>query len=220
MSELLDCIYENENIHEAVKDTVKEEIVHGVMVSNLAYMLCKELGEPDSFCKEMALAGMLHDVGKLKLNRYLYTEDAKTLVIEQLKYMRMHPIFSYNILKRERFPDSIVNGVHHHHENYDGTGYPEKLSGDNIPYEARILRVCDVYSALISKRSYRDAFDPQSALELMIEEVSNYDMEIFLAFLRMVHSDRYIGEDMLRISMTPIQTGAIPIFEKEAASIN
>lgn len=219
MSDFLDCIYKNDNIHEEVKETVQEEITHGIMVSNLAYMVSKELGENDSFCRDMGIAGMLHDIGKLKLNRYLYAKDPDTLVIEQLKYVRMHSTFSYNILKREHYPESIVNTVYHHHENYDGTGYPEKLRGNMISRGARILRVCDVFSALISKRPYREAFDEKSALEMMIDEVSNYDMEVFLAFLRMLHSEKYVGADLLRSHVTPMQTGAIAIFEKEASSI-
>lgn len=219
MSDLLDCIYQNDNIHDEVKETVKEEIVHGIMVSNLAYMLAKELKETDSFCRDIGIAGMLHDIGKLKLNRYLYVNNPDTLVIEQLKYVRMHSTFSYNILKREHYPENIVQAVYYHHENYDGTGYPEKLRGNRIPKEARILRVCDVFSALVSKRAYRDAFDEKSALEMMIDEVSNYDMEVFLAFLRMRHSEKYIGAELLCSQVTPLQMDVISVFEKEASYV-
>ena len=218
MSELLDCIYLNNTIHDELKNTTAEEIMHGVMVSNMAYTLAKELGESEEFCKDVGLAGMLHDVGKLKLYRYLYGNAKDTLVIEQLKYVRMHPTFSHNILKREHFPDNIVKAVYYHHENYDGTGYPEKLRGDAIPKEARILRVCDVFTALISKRNYRDAFDEKSARDLMIEEVSNYDMKIFLAFLQYIHSEKYEGAELLRTRVTPILAEALPVFEREAVS--
>ena len=75
----------------------------------------------------------------------------------------------------------------YHHENYDGTGYPGNLYGENIPIGARILRVSDVFSALISDREYRSAFDVETAVEMMIDEVENFDMKIFLAFQRVVH---------------------------------
>ncbi len=80
-----------------------------------------------------------------------------------------------------------MESILYHHENYDGSGYPENLSGENIPMGARILRVCDVFAALISDRSYRRAFDRETAVELMIDEVKNFDMEIFLAFMRIIH---------------------------------
>ena len=75
----------------------------------------------------------------------------------------------------------------YHHENYDGSGYPENLRGEDIPIGARILRVADVFSALVSDRTYRSAFDADIAVELMIDEVKNFDMEVFLAFQRVVH---------------------------------
>ena len=77
----------------------------------------------------------------------------------------------------------------YHHENFDGTGYPEGLNGNDIPQGARILRVCDVFSALVDRRIYREPLDIDSAVETMIDEVKNYDMKIFLAFQRVIHED-------------------------------
>ena len=87
------------------------------------------------------------------------------------------------------FDEEICDIVYHHHENNDGSGYPCNISGDDIPLGARIIRVCDVYTALISKRSYREAFSKKIAVELMIEEAKHFDMKIFLAFLRVLHSE-------------------------------
>ena len=82
----------------------------------------------------------------------------------------------------------------HHHENWDGSGYPDSLRGEEIPYGARILRVCDVFSALISDRPYRKAFDSATAMELMIEEIKNFDIKVFLAFQRIIHRDESYKE--------------------------
>ena len=89
------------------------------------------------------------------------------------------------------YSQTILNAVYYHHENYDGTGYPDNLKGKDIPREARILRTCDVFAALVSDRPYRSAFDIETAIELMIEEIKNFDMEVFLAFQRFINSDEF-----------------------------
>ena len=81
----------------------------------------------------------------------------------------------------------MLESILYHHENYDGTGYPSNLSGKEIPLGARILRVCDVYAALSSDRPYRKAFDITTVIDLMIDEIKNFDMEVFLAFQRVIH---------------------------------
>lgn len=174
------------------KDDLIEAVDHGILVSNLAVLLSKELGMNDEFCYTMAQAGLLHDIGKLKLGKYLYGRVRDSLVIEEMKYVRMHPTIGYNILKNYGYQDIILEAVYHHHENYDGSGYPDNLKGDYIPYGARILRTCDVFAALVSERRYRSAFDLDTAMELMIEEVKNFDMQVYLAFLRVVHSEQFV----------------------------
>lgn len=179
-------------IEYTVKDDLAEAIDHGILVSNLAVLLSKELGMKEEFCYMMAQAGMVHDIGKLKLGKYLYGRSKDTLVIEEMKYVRMHPTIGFDILKDYGYEDLILESVYHHHENYDGSGYPNNLKGESIPYGARILRTCDVFAALISERRYRAAFDLDTAMELMIEEVKNFDMQIYLAFLGIVHSEQFI----------------------------
>lgn len=182
---------EKVEIEDAIREDMADAIDHGILVSNLAYSLSRELNQSDEFCKFMAEAGLVHDIGKLKLSKYLYGRRKDTLVVEEMQYVRMHPTFSYNIIKECDYSETVLGAVYHHHENYDGSGYPDNLKGHAIPYGARILRICDVFAALISVRPYRDAFDMDSAVELMIEEVKNFDMEGFLAFLRLIHSQEF-----------------------------
>lgn len=165
---------------------LQEELCHGMYVSNLSYELTKELGEEEDFCQAMALAGIFHDIGKLKLNRCIY-DDEETLMIEEMKYVRMHSKLSFDILKEKGYSRALLEAVLHHHENYDGSGYPDNLQGQHIPYGARILRVCDVFAALTQNRPYRKSFTREGAMELMIEEVKNFDLRIFLAFQRVIH---------------------------------
>jgi HD-GYP domain-containing protein (c-di-GMP phosphodiesterase class II) len=131
---------------------------------------------------------MLHDIGKLKLTGYINGHERDALVIEELKYVRMHSTLGYEELKEQGgYSDFILQSILYHHENFDGSGYPTNKRGEEIPIGARILRVCDVYAALRSDRPYRKSFDMSTALELMIDEVKNFDMQVFLAFQRVVH---------------------------------
>ena len=132
---------------------------------------------------------MLHDIGKEAVSENLADMDAP-LIVEEIHYVRLHAQASYEILKEEGYKESILLAVRHHHENYDGSGYPDNLSGEAIPLGARIIRVCDVYAALTSDRPYRQAFDKQSAVQLMIEEIKNFDVKVFLAFQRMIHKNK------------------------------
>ena len=165
------------------------ELNHGVVVSNLAYAVAAEMGRDEAFCYQMAIAGMLHDIGKLKLTGYINGQERDPLLIEELKYVRMHSSLGYEELKEQGYSDIVLQSILYHHENYDGSGYPSNLSGDIIPLGARILRVCDVYAALSSDRPYRKAFDVSTVIELMIDEIKNFDMEVFLAFQRVVHNN-------------------------------
>lgn len=185
-------LLDEEEIEDIVKEDLDDAINHGIIVSNLAYLLSEELEMNQEFCYNIAVAGMLHDIGKLKLSKYLYGRRKNTLVIEEIKYVRMHSAFSYEILVDKGYSEDILQAIYHHHENYDGSGYPDNLKGNAIPWGARILRTCDVFAALISERPYRKAFDIDTAMELMIEEVKNFDMRIFLAFQRVIHSDAFL----------------------------
>ncbi len=169
-------------------------LTHGMLVSNVAYLVSQELNLSEEECAIAALAGMVHDIGKMQLNSYvnLNPDQKQSMSIDEIRYVRTHPTLGYAILTEQGFDPKICEAVLYHHENYDGTGYPANLAGEKIPYLARILRVCDVFSALISERPYREAFDIDTAVELMIDEVRHFDMRIFLAFQRVVQSNELI----------------------------
>lgn len=167
-----------------------EELEHGVYVSCLVRELTKELELEEEAAYQLTLAGLLHDIGKLRLANYIYGQEKieSPLVIEEMKYVRMHPMLSYEILEeRGTYSDLVLDSVRYHHENYDGSGYPSNLKGEEIPLGARIIRVCDVYAALTTDRPYRSRFSAGEALSLMIDEVNHFDLRIFLAFQRVAH---------------------------------
>ena len=180
-----------EELKKIILEDVKDGVKHGILVSRLVTLTARELGASEDFVRKVSMAAMLHDIGKLKLSEYLYGRNKETLNIEEMRYMRLHSTYSYEIVKAQGFSEEIQQMVYHHHENYDGSGYPDNLSGENIPWGARILRNCDVFAALVSKRPYRDAFDIDTAIELMIDEVKNFDMEVFLAFQKVVYGENH-----------------------------
>lgn len=164
-------------------------IKHGMCVSNLTYLIAKKIGLDDEECNNLAIAGMVHDIGKLRLSSYLYGRNSNGMIIEEIRYMRMHSKLGYDILKENGYNNAICEAVLYHHENYDGSGYPDNRKAEQIPLGARILRVADAFIALISERPYREAFDFDSAIGIMIEDVKEFDMQVFLAFMDVIHED-------------------------------
>ena len=106
-----------------------------------------------------------------------------------MRYVRLHPTLGYAILKEHGYNEDVLSAVLYHHENADGSGYPNNLKNEDIPWNARVLRVCDAFGALIANRAYRSAFDIETAQTIMIEEVKNFDMQVFLAFQKVTQSE-------------------------------
>lgn len=175
-----------------IQTDIAKEITHGMCVSNLAYQVGKRLSLSQEMCYNLAVAGLLHDIGKLEMMKYIYSGNKtreNPLHVEEMRYVRTHPALSYAILNEQGYPPELARWVLYHHENYDGSGYPSNRAGEEIPLGARIIRVCDVFAALTTERSYRKAFDMKTAIELMIAEVKNFDMKVFLAFLQVANSE-------------------------------
>lgn len=173
---------------EVLLEDFKDGLAHGIKVSNLAYLVAKEMDLNQDMCYDIAVAGLVHDIGKLQLSNYLYGRNKENLSVEEMQYMRMHSKISYDIIQHHDFSYLTLETVLYHHENYDGSGYPEHLKGEDIPIGARVLRVVDTFVALISVRPYRAAFDRDTAVEIMIDEIRNYDMEVFIAFQRVINT--------------------------------
>ena len=187
-------IFEGEITNEYLSEDFSAGLVHAMCVSDLAGKLARELELSEEEVEEVTLAGMLHDIGKLKISPYIYGRKEDTMKIEETRYIRRHATLGEQILRREGYSDSICDMVLYHHENYDGSGYPFNLRGDEIPLGARILRVCDVFAALISDRPYRKAFEIETASQLLIDEVHHFDMRVFLAFQSVIHTESILAE--------------------------
>ncbi|MFZ5989544.1 MAG: bifunctional diguanylate cyclase/phosphohydrolase [Bacillota bacterium] len=138
--------------------------VHSGYTAQYAAALAKELGLPDETVDNLYTAGWLHDIGKILISSDIVRKSG-TLTDEEYSMIKNHVDYGLNVLKALNLPDETINCIQYHHEFWDGSGYPKRLSGENIPYEARILQIADSYSAMIIKRVYRKTFTPEEALK-------------------------------------------------------
>ena len=186
---------EKKQTYHLINGDLSKEISHGICVSNLAYKVGKKLLLDEKTCYNLAVMGLLHDVGKQEMVRNVFKRgEDQILRIEEMRYIRTHPVLGYAILKEQGYPQEQVKWVLYHHENYDGTGYPSNIAGEEIPLGARILRVCDVFAALTTERPYRKAYTIEKAMEQMMAEVKNFDMKVFLALMEVVNDNK--AEDL------------------------
>ena len=141
--------------------------------------------------KELSLGGMLHDLGKAKIPLEIINSTGK-LTEEEFKIMQGHPEFGVEILRKldsahNMVPKNCYFAISDHHEKFEGGGYPAKKCGCDIHIYGRMTKVCDVFDALTTKRSYKDAMTSFDALILMKEKMSGeFDPEIFDHFLRLM----------------------------------
>lgn len=147
------------------KDQCTHGHVRGVQV--FATGLAQAMGIKDEKeLRAIAAAALLHDVGKLAIPEYILNKPGKLTEAEYQK-MKIHPAVGADILSTVNFPFPVVPYVRHHHERWDGSGYPDGLKGEEIPLGARIVAVADNYHALISDRPYRPALPREEALDII-----------------------------------------------------
>ncbi len=142
---------------------------HSSRVSRLARELALAAGLSRSASETVAQAGLLHDLGKIGIPEGILTKAA-ALTPEEWEIMRRHPVISAQIVAPLEFFDQGAIILRHHHERYDGSGYPDGLRGEMIPVGARIVAVADVYDALTSDRPYRARLPHADAVRFLQTE--------------------------------------------------
>jgi putative nucleotidyltransferase with HDIG domain len=149
----------------------KDQVTHGHIrrVQRFAVGLARRLGvEEERQLRAVEAAALLHDMGKLAIPEFILNKPGR-LTPGEFDVMKTHAAVGADILSAIKFPYPVVPIVRHHHENWDGTGYPDGLRGAAIPVGARILSVVDCYDALTSDRPYRPAMTDEQALEILIQ---------------------------------------------------
>jgi putative nucleotidyltransferase with HDIG domain len=173
---------------EALAQTIdaKDQVTHDHIrrVQDNSVRLAQALGVTDEAeIQALKAASLLHDVGKISVPEHILNKPGR-LTASELEIMRRHAPVGADILSVIGFPYPVVPIVRHHHENWDGTGYPDGLTGENIPIGARILMVVDCFDALTSDRPYRPRFETAAALQVLIDRKGTmYDPQVVDGFL-------------------------------------
>ena len=155
---------------------------HCSRVADYACALAEAAGFSAQEMLWFRMGALLHDVGKVSVPLEILTKPGK-LDDSEWSVMSLHPVFGIDLLEGVEFPWDVRPMIRHHHERWDGSGYPDKLAGQGIPLEARILTIADVYDALTTTRSYRAAFTHEKAMEILASEVGKtVDPQLFPVF--------------------------------------
>ena len=153
-------------------------------------MIAKMIGKDEKECEEIYYAALLHDIGKIGVSDEIINKNGK-LTPEEYEAIKQHTVIGKQILSSiVEFPHLSI-GANHHHERFDGRGYPDKLKGDDIPELARIIAVADAYDAMSSKRSYRDPIPQEKVRQEIVKGIgTQFDPDYALLMLKLIDEDK------------------------------
>ncbi len=162
---------------------------HSERVSEYAVLLGKKLCINSDDLYTLRIGGLFHDVGKIGIPDNILTKKDK-LTDEEYEEIKQHPSIGAKILSNAAIFTDIVPIVKHHHERYDGTGYPDHLKGEEIPYMARIVAVADAFDAMASRRPYRDSVEIEKIVNQISEnKYTQFDPQIADALLDIIKNN-------------------------------
>jgi putative two-component system response regulator len=157
---------------------------HVERVSSYSVMIAREMEMDDDEVDEIELGAILHDIGKIHVHESILAKPGD-LTPEEISEMRKHTEIGAFMVKDIPYLVPATPIIKYHHERYDGTGYPEGLSGENIPLHARIMAIADLFDALTTIRSYHDALSPDEAVVYIQNEAGkHFDPKIVEVFVR------------------------------------
>ena len=178
----------------ALHEKNKREEQHSHRVADISHTMGEALGLTEEKVKELKAIGLLHDIGKIAIDENLLNKTGKLTEIEWLE-MKRHPEIGYRILGTVQEMSEMATYVLHHHERWDGTGYPNGLKGNKIPYISRIITIADAYDAMTSERPYRSSL-PE---EVVLQELKNnagvqFDPDMIEIFIEKVLINQKVKE--------------------------
>ena len=188
---LLDEILTNDKALKSLMNVTSYDYytyTHCVDVTIYSLSLGKTLRLSKEELEDLGTSAILHDIGKSKIDYNIVNKKGR-LTDEEFTTMKQHPIFGYEIALENGITDErILSGIRHHHEKLDGYGYPDKLKKDDLTMFAQIVAVADIFDALTTRRSYKEAFSSFDALMLMKKEMSNQlNEEILSNFIKLLY---------------------------------
>ncbi len=157
---------------------------HSLRVAELSARIAGEMGLPAPRVEKIRLAADLHDIGKMGISEQILNKQ-DPLTLDETEEIRRHSAIGASTLEPFAALKDIALLVRHHHENFDGSGYPDGLAGEEIPLESRIIAVADTFDAVTSTRPYREARTEEAAIrEIRQRSGSQFDPRVVEAFLR------------------------------------
>jgi len=185
--------------------------IHLRHISEYSGLIASALGLPDKEVENIRYASPLHDIGKVAIADAILLKPGK-LTPEEFEEMKKHTLYGAKILcnAKSKLLQIACKIASSHHEKFDGTGYPNKLKGQNIPIEARIVSVADVFDALCMTRVYKPSWEPEKAKEYILNERGkSFDPDVVNAFDK-------VYKNILEIQKQPYsKTTIIPGIRKE-----
>jgi HD-GYP domain-containing protein (c-di-GMP phosphodiesterase class II) len=167
---------------------------HSENVGVISQKIAGAMGYDDSFAQQMYLTGLLHDVGKLGLDQAIVQKSGQ-LTAAEFEQVKRHPELSAQIVKNAGLIE-IATWVRHHHEHFDGSGYPMRLAGQDIPIGSRIILVAEAFDVMTSTRSYRQAMSLADAVaELVREAGTRFDPSVVQALYALVQAGEVVASD-------------------------
>jgi putative nucleotidyltransferase with HDIG domain len=199
LSALHDQIKLYKQLHDNYLDTLRamsaaldmrdhETLGHSDRVSIISYKIAKKMGLEGEALKQVKWGALLHDIGKIGVPDYILNKPGK-LTKQEWEIMRRHPSIGYSTLKDIKFLSPAMDIVYCHHERFDGRGYPNGLSQENIPLSARIFALADTFDAMTNNRPYRKALSKKQAIdEILSQSGKQFDPKVVLAFEKIIRN--------------------------------
>jgi len=172
---------------------------HSERVGVYAKNFAKYISLDEKKCEDLYMAGLLHDLGKVAVPDMVLLKPGK-LEKDEFEIIKYHPVLSAKIVEEIDEYAYLATIIKHHHERFDGKGYPDALKEEEIPFLSRILSICDVFDALTTDRIYRKAFSLETAINIMTKMEGAFDDKLFNQFKEFIQQYGIIKENLYDIS--------------------
>jgi HD-GYP domain-containing protein (c-di-GMP phosphodiesterase class II) len=157
---------------------------HANHVKEFSSAFGRKLDMNSAQIETLAFAAEIHDIGKIAINEFIINKPGRFTEAEYLM-VQHHSQLGANLIETLGLDQPIHKIILHHHENFDGSGYPLRLKGEQIPFESRIIRITDTYDALTSNRGYRRAYTHKKALSIIEQDYHLFDPRLLEIFFKM-----------------------------------
>ena len=163
--------------------------VHSTRLAEWGLRVARDLGVPEHCMSDVEMGALLHDIGKIGVPDHILNKPGR-LTPEEYEVVKRHPEFGWTVIRNLPGMEQTSLYVLHHHENFDGTGYPARLQGAEIPIGSRIVSVIDAFDAMVSSRPYRDGMPVDEALRRLVEASgTQFDPAVIESFVSIAKTE-------------------------------